>query len=117
MGVVRLLVQSNIIWLIQPNFQTDLVDGHLKQGDCQPTRTLVTMTRGNQRELSREKAAKRKDKQSKEGSGKDFEKRKERDSDIMREKQKKAEEKKAAEAGGGGGSSQQDSSKGKGKGK
>ena len=58
------------------------------------------MARGNQRELSREKAEKRKAKHAKEGSGKDYEKRKERDSDIMREKQKRAEERKATESSG-----------------
>ena len=71
------------------------------------------MTRGNQRELSRQKAEKRKEKYSKEGKG-DFTKRKEADSDIMREKQKKAEEKKAAAAAG---QSSSASEKGKEKGK
>ena len=54
------------------------------------------MTRGNQRELSRQKAEKRKEKYAKEGQG-DYTKRKEKDSEIMREKQKKAAEKKEQE--------------------
>ena len=72
------------------------------------------MTRGNQRDAARQKAEKRKEKFAKEGS-KDFVKRKEADSDIMREKQKKAEEKKAAEAAGQSSSAAPEKGKGKGK--
>ena len=51
------------------------------------------MTRGNQRDIDRERAKKRADK-GKKTSNEDFSKRKLTDADIMREKQKKAEEKK-----------------------
>jgi len=71
------------------------------------------MTRGNQRELSRQKAEKRKEKYAKEGN-KDYAKTKESTADIMRQKQKAAEERKAAEAAG---LAPPATDKGKGKGK
>lgn len=54
------------------------------------------MTRGNQRDIDRERARKRHEKQEKAKTN-DFSKRKLTDADIMREKQKKAEEKKQKE--------------------
>ena len=51
------------------------------------------MTRGNQRDIDRERAKKRHEKHEKTKNN-DFAKRKLTDADIMREKQKKAEEKK-----------------------
>jgi hypothetical protein len=54
------------------------------------------MTRGNQRDIDRERARKRQEKNT--GDKKtDFVKRKLTDAEIMREKQKKAEEKKQKE--------------------
>ena len=70
-----------------------------------------TMTRGNQRDLAREKAAKKssKKKSSNEmdgNKGTSLESRKQRDADIMREKQAaKAAAKAAKEGGGAGGGS------------
>eukprot|EP00794_Sanderia_malayensis_P009714 gene9714-10701_t len=56
------------------------------------------MARGNQRDLARARNAKKQAEQKKaQGAGGDFTKRKERDADVMRQKQKLAEEKKAAE--------------------
>ena len=54
------------------------------------------MTRGNQRDIDRERAQKRKEKTEKDKNN-DFGKRKLTDADIMREKQKKAEEKRQKE--------------------
>ena len=54
------------------------------------------MTRGNQRDIDRERAKKRSEKHEK-SKNNDFSKRKLTDADIMREKQKKAEEKKQKE--------------------
>ena len=51
------------------------------------------MTRGNQRDIDRERAKKRQEKNKKDKQN-DFTKRKENDADIMRLKQLKAEEKK-----------------------
>merc|ERR1712142_1035594 len=100
---------KNIKLHIVTDIKHSVKDIHI---DTHPSKTPI-MTRGNQRELSRVKAEKRKEKYAKEGS-KDFVKRKEADSDIMREKQKKAEERKAAEAAG---QSSSATEKGKGKGK
>ena len=52
------------------------------------------MTRGNQRDIDRERAKKRQDKAAAGKLPSDFSKRKLADADIMRDKQKKAEEKK-----------------------
>jgi len=68
------------------------------------------MTRGNQRDLAREKAAKKqqelqksKGAADKEGNkGMSLEARKQRDANLMREKQKLKEEKAAAQASGSG---------------
>lgn len=54
------------------------------------------MTRGNQRDIDRERAKKRSEKGTKDKKG-DFEKRKMTDAEIMRAKQKMAEEKKQEE--------------------
>ena len=54
------------------------------------------MTRGNQRDIDRERAKKRSEKNQK-STTQEFSKRKLTDADIMREKQKKAEEKKQKE--------------------
>lgn len=64
------------------------------------------MTRGNQRDLAREKAAKKQQEQQrskgaadKDGNkGMSLEARKQRDADLMREKQKLKDEKAAAQA-------------------
>jgi len=57
------------------------------------------MTRGNQREVDRQRAAARRAKQPKESSkeGNSAVKRQQRDAEIMREKQKQAMEKKSEE--------------------
>ncbi|KAJ1660923.1 hypothetical protein IWQ61_000227 [Dispira simplex] len=61
------------------------------------------MTRGNQRELARERAKKKADKlgKAKTKDGRTLLKKKEEDAAIMREKQKRAAEKKAEGATGG----------------
>ena len=55
------------------------------------------MTRGNQRDIDRERAKKRSEKKAAQESKGDFEKRKLTDAEIMRAKQKLAEEKKQKE--------------------
>ncbi|CAI2383581.1 unnamed protein product [Moneuplotes crassus] len=56
------------------------------------------MARGNQREIDRERAMKRKDKKKIKTTKSGFEKRKEDDAERMREKQRLAEERKLKEA-------------------
>eukprot|EP00274_Cyanoptyche_gloeocystis_P003131 CAMPEP_0196655636 /NCGR_PEP_ID=MMETSP1086-20130531/5387_1 /TAXON_ID=77921 /ORGANISM="Cyanoptyche gloeocystis , Strain SAG4.97" /LENGTH=64 /DNA_ID=CAMNT_0041988051 /DNA_START=46 /DNA_END=240 /DNA_ORIENTATION=+ len=58
------------------------------------------MTRGNQRETDRARAQARVEKNAPKESQGDLTKRRERDAQIMKEKQKQALEKKAAEASG-----------------
>lgn len=71
----------------------------VSKGVC-TTYTVVSPLGGNQRELARARNAKKQgkapasDKAGNKGAG--LEKRKERDADIMRDKQKKAVEKKAS---------------------
>ena len=55
------------------------------------------MTRGNQRDIDRERAKKRNDNKKKKGEKSNFDKTKMTDAEIMREKQKKAEQKKQEE--------------------
>ena len=55
------------------------------------------MTRGNQRDIDRERAQKRSDKKAAGEKHGDLQKRKLTDAEAMREKQKKAEEKKQKE--------------------
>ena len=74
-----------------------------------PSSLPFQMTRGNQRELAREKAAKKQKEQSKKkgasatdgNKGLTLEQRKQRDADIMREKQEKKAAAAAAKGGGG----------------
>lgn len=56
------------------------------------------MARGNQRDLARQKNLKKQQELAKSGKKGDYQKRKQNDADILREKQKLADERKAAEA-------------------
>lgn len=56
------------------------------------------MARGNQRDLARAKNQKKQQELAKSNKKGDYNKRKENDADILREKQRLADERKAAEA-------------------
>lgn len=59
---------------------------------------VTEMARGNQRDLARQKNLKKQQELAKSTKKGDYQKRKENDADILREKQRLADERKAAEA-------------------